>query len=130
LADISVAFDQKTEEAVAYRIDSQTKEILYVLKWSYDEKYTDCSPGFYLLTVDLFKKYSQKQFEYIDLYGSPDMLKNLLETNRLERLDICYSTDPNEVEIIRNERIKFDEKIFNNYKKQKSLKGLFNEKQN
>ncbi|MFA5025744.1 MAG: GNAT family N-acetyltransferase [Candidatus Shapirobacteria bacterium] len=130
LADISVAFDQKTEEAVAFRIDSLTGGVLFVLKWSYDEKYTDCSPGFYLLTVDLFRKYSKKQPQYIDLYGSPDMLKDLLETDRLERVDICYSTNPNEVEIIRDERTKFDEKIFINYKKQKSIKGLFYEKQN
>ncbi len=128
LVDISVAFDQKTKEAVAFRIDSQTKDTLRVLKWSYDERYADYSPGFYLLTVDLFRKYSQEQLKYIDLYGSPDMLKDLLETERLERLDICYSTNPDEVKSIREERIKFDERTFINYKKQKSIKKQFYEK--
>lgn len=125
LAEISVAFDKETDEAAAFRIDSQTNKSLYVLKWSYNEKFSRYSPGFYLLVVDLFKKYSSKNFSQIDLYGSPDMLKNLLETERLDRADYCYSTNLGQVKSIKEERIKFDQKIFINYQEQKSLKKLF-----
>lgn len=125
LAEISAAFDKKTKEAVAFRIDALTKNVVHVLKWSYDDKYMRYSPGFYLLTVDLFKKYSQKKIKYIDLYGSPDKLKDLLENERLERVDFCYSTMPEEVESIRGERLGFDKKIINNYEKEKSIKKNF-----
>lgn len=125
LAEISAAFDKKTKEAVAFRIDALTKNVLHVLKWSYDDKYGRYSPGFYLLTVDLFKKYSPKNIKYIDLYGSPDKLKDLLENERLERIDFCYSTRLEEIKAIRDERLSFDKKIVNNYEKEKSIKKNF-----
>ena len=124
LADISVAFDHNNYPA-AFRIDARVDRTLFVIKWSYDEKFKQYSPGFYLLTVDLFKKYSPSDFDYIDLYGSPDMMKNLLETDRLERVDLCYSSNQDYVDIIRTERTNYDVKIFNNYQNQQSIKKLF-----
>jgi hypothetical protein len=126
LADITVAFDEETGEAVAFRIDSMVNGVLYVIKWSYDESYKQYSPGFYLLTVELFKKYSGKKLNFIDLYGSPDMLKNQIETGRVERFDMGYSTNKVEVESIKAERTTFDNKIFNNYQNQQSVKKIFN----
>jgi len=126
LADITVAFDEEIDQAVAFRIDSMINRVLYVIKWSYDENYKQYSPGFYLLAVDLFKKYSGQDLKFIDLYGSPDMLKNQIETDRLERFDICYSSDEGEVESIKTERTAFDNKIFNNYRSKQSVKKIFN----
>jgi len=126
LADITVAFDEETDQAVAFRIDSVINKVLYVIKWSYDESYKQYSPGFYLLTVDLFKRYLGKDLKYVDLYGSPDMLKDQVETGRLERFDVCYSADEAEVESIKTERTAFDSKMFINYQSQQSIKKLFN----
>lgn len=126
LADITVAFDEETGQAVAFRIDSVINQILYVIKWSYDENYKQYSPGFYLLTVDLFNRYSNQDLKFIDLYGSPDLLKNLVETDRLERFDVCYSADEVEVESIKAERTAFDNKVFTNYQSQQSVKKIFN----
>ncbi|PIZ59464.1 hypothetical protein COY20_01915 [Candidatus Shapirobacteria bacterium CG_4_10_14_0_2_um_filter_40_12] len=125
LADMSVAFDHSNCPA-AFRIDAHVGRTLFVIKWSYDENFKQYSPGFYLLTVDLFKKCGPSDLGYIDLYGSPDMMKNLLETDRLERVDLCYSSNQGYVDIIRTERTNYDAKIFNNYQNQQSIKKLFN----
>ena len=53
------------------------------------------------------------------------MMKNLLETDRLERVDLCYSSNQDYVDIIRTERTNYDVKIFNNYQNQQSIKKLF-----
>lgn len=124
LANITVAFDQN--EPVAYRVDSIVNKTLYVIKWSFDERYKQYSPGFYLLMVDLFEKYKNSKFRYIDLYGSPDMLKDKIETHRLERFDICYSTNSQEVENVKKERVAFDCRLFNNYQNKQSIKKIFN----
>jgi hypothetical protein len=125
LAEISVAVDTKDKPA-AFRIDAICGNVLYVIKWSFDQNFKKYSPGFYLLTVDLFQKYANFNFGYIDLYGSPDQLKNTLETNRLGRFDFCYSTETNEVNNIKSERIGFDAKLSRNYQEHQSIKNIFN----
>ncbi|MDD4937401.1 MAG: hypothetical protein PHX34_00055 [Candidatus Shapirobacteria bacterium] len=125
LADISVCFDRKTNQPVAFRIDSLNNGILYTIKWSFDENYKKYSPGFYLITIDLFHKYLNTHLNYIDLYGSPDSLKNMVETNRLSRCDFCLSKSNYLINMIKKERTDYDKKIYDNYIKQKSLKNLF-----
>ncbi|MFA6368810.1 MAG: hypothetical protein WCX20_00320 [Candidatus Shapirobacteria bacterium] len=125
LADISVCFDKKTNQPVAFRIDSLNNGILYTIKWSFDENYKKYSPGFYLITIDLFQKYSTVLLNYIDLYGSPDCLKNMIETDRFQRCDFCLSQSNYLINMIKKERINYDKKIYNNYIKQNSLKDLF-----
>lgn len=123
VANISVAFNR--EEAVAYCIDAVVKGTLYVIKWSYKESYKTFSPGFYLLTVNLFQKYAGEKLNLIDLYGSPDHLKKLLETDRLERVDICCSDLQQSSLKLKEKRLRFDQKILSNFQAQKSIKAAY-----
>lgn len=125
LAKVTFAFD-KNENPAAFRIDAEINKILFILKWSYDDNYKRYSPGFYLLTVDLFKSGKNASYKYIDLYGSPDNLKDLIETDRLERADIFLSKNLQTVARIANERIAYDARINNNYRRSQSIKKLFN----
>jgi len=125
LAKVTFAFD-KNDNPVAFRIDAEINKVLFILKWSYDDNYKRYSPGFYLLTVDLFKSGKNASYKYIDLYGSPDNLKALIETGRLERTDIFLSESPQAVARISNERIAYDARINNNYRRNQSIKKLFN----
>jgi len=96
------------DEPVAFLIDTFMNNVLYIIKWSYSEEYRKYSPGFYLLCVDMPKRYDGTNVKYIDLYGSPDSLKDLLETNRLERMDFCISEDKAQVEQIKAKRMEYD----------------------
>lgn len=125
LAKVTFAFD-KNDNPVAFRIDAEINKVLFVLKWSYDDSYKRYSPGFYLLTIDLFRSVKNVSLKYIDLYGSPDNLKALIETDRLERSDIFLSENPQAVIRIANERIAYDTRINNNYRRSQSIKKLFN----
>jgi len=123
LANITFACDHN-DTPVAYRIDSHTKEILYVLKWSYHEEYKRYSPGFYLLTVDLINKWKNKKLKHIDLFGSPDSLKSIMETTRLNRIDLGF---PNidKVNHIRLERLDHDEKLRKNHLLGRSIRSVY-----
>lgn len=123
LANITFAYDKAVP--VAFRIDAFSRDTLYVIKWSYDENYKKYSPGFYLLTVDLFKSYKDCHITLIDLYGSPDSLKSLMENDRLDRMDVSISEDTSVVNNLKNNRITYDEKIIANYNKNQSIKNLF-----
>jgi len=125
LANITFAYNPE-EIPIAFRIDTISNNILYVIKWSYDENFKKYSPGFYLLTVDLFRSYKGRRFKFIDLYGSPDLLKNLIENNRLKRIDVCFSKDADLVNSIKNNRRSYDRKVFDNYIKKRSIKKIFN----
>lgn len=125
LANITFAYNPE-EIPVAFRIDAIVNNILYVIKWSYDENFKKYSPGFYLLTVDLFRSYKGWRFKFIDLYGSPDLLKNLIENDRLERIDVCFSQDTDLVNFIRNKKISYDKKVFKNYKNKQSIRKIYN----
>lgn len=125
LADITVAFDQNGK-GTAFRIESLVNGVLYVIKWSYSEEYKKYSPGFYLLTIDLFKKINGMNLKYVDLYGSPDNLKKLLRTNLLKRVDLCYSSDKQVVNTLKEKKLRFDQKLDQNYKASKSIKAVYN----
>lgn len=124
LAEIVFAYD-RMDLPIAFRIDAKINKILYVLKWSYDDNFKKYSPGFYLLTVDLFKIHQNAKYKHIDLFGSPDSLKALVETNELGRVDIIFSDNPEEADQISKERIAYDAKIRNNYKNHHSIQKLF-----
>lgn len=128
LANITFAYDKTIP--VAFRIDVLSHGILYVIKWSYAENYKKFSPGFYLLSVDLFRSYKNYKLKFIDLYGSPDSLKNLIENDRLDRIDICVSEEIDTVNILKNNRIGYDKKILDNYYKNQSIKNIFNRYEN
>ncbi len=124
LAKVSFAFTEK-KIPVAYRITVNVNNILYVLKWSYDEAFKKYSPGFYLLTIDLFSSVDDIKYEYIDLYGSPDKLKDLMQTEKLARVDVYWSENPKEVCLISQERLAHDTKVNYNYKSDHGVSYLF-----
>jgi CelD/BcsL family acetyltransferase involved in cellulose biosynthesis len=78
------------ERPVAFRIDAHIKRTVYCLKWSYDEAYRRCSPGFYLLTCGLAHDWDYRAVDRIDLFGSPDALKALVATGHTERVDFAW----------------------------------------
>lgn len=123
LASITFAFD--SELPVAYRIDVKVNNVLFTLKWSFDESFKKYSPGFSLLTWQLFEQYSRQSLHYIDLYGSPDQLKKLLETSRIDRFDVCVSKESSIAESIKKRKIKYDAKIASNFQKSYSITKLF-----
>lgn len=127
IAEATFAFT-KEMQPVAFRIDTRVKDKLFILKWSYDEKYKSYSPGFYLLTIDLINKYKNEDVSYIDLYGSPDGLKDLLESNRLKRRDVFFTEKVDYVKPIISERGAFDAKIVNNYRLKQSIKKIYSKK--
>lgn len=123
-ADITFAVDKKGNP-IAFRIDVKMNNTIYVLKWSYDDRFKKLSPGFYLLTIDLFKSYPTDSYRYVDLYGSPDKLKSLLETGRISRYDVIYSNSTEDVNQIKKNRLSFDKKININFNKNKSIRSVF-----
>lgn len=123
VVNLVAAYD--LNKPVAFRIDALVKNTLYVVKWSFDESYKKYSPGFYLLVFDLFERYKNIEIDYIDLFGSPDLLKDVIENDRLERFDFCYSTNEELVRNIKNERLNFDSRVYNNYLNKKSIRRVY-----
>jgi hypothetical protein len=109
---------------VAYSIETLYKDVLYLIKWSYNEEYKKYSPG-RNLCLDRLEFYNQTQLKYVDLYGGPDGQKDLLESERVKRFDFSY---PNLdiVNSIMEERISHDEIVMENYLNGKSIRYAYN----
>jgi hypothetical protein len=75
---------------VAYRLDAKIGRTVYAIKYSYDEEYKQCSPGYYLLTKGLEARWSADSIEMIDLWGSPDLLKNSIKSGEYQRYDFFW----------------------------------------
>ncbi len=125
LAEIVFACN-KTDLPVAFMINVEINKILYVLKWSYDDHFKKYSPGFYLLTVDLPRRYGDTKYKYIDLYGSLDSLKALVKTDEIKRVDVIFSDHRKEVKQFSRGKIAYDSRVRNNYEKNFGIKNLFN----
>lgn len=87
-ATIRAVFDGP--HPVAYRLDMRAGEVVYCVKWSFDETYRSVSPGFYLLACDLPVSYPDRSVTTIDLYGSPDTLKGALASGVRQRWDLAW----------------------------------------
>lgn len=83
-----VVFDG--DRPVAYRLDGRADDTLYCVKWSYDEHYARSSPGFYLIAVDLPRRYQEHGLTRIDLFGGLDSLKQVVMTGERARVDIAW----------------------------------------
>ncbi|MCL2859554.1 MAG: GNAT family N-acetyltransferase [Oscillospiraceae bacterium] len=125
-AKLIVAFDRDNEEPISYRIDLVVNDkIVYVVKSSYNDEYKKYSPGSYLLTYDLTNRYSQKEYKYIDLYGAPNTLKDMVATGKIQRYDICFSDCENDIEEIKKDRLAYDVTFNENYTKKKSIRNIY-----
>lgn len=78
------------DEPIAYRLDCAFRETVYILEWSFDQRYAALAPGMFLLVKGLVQRWERFPLAYIDLAGSPDMLKSLLETGRRPRQDLAW----------------------------------------
>ncbi len=92
--NVGAAFLRHQGKPVAFRIDAWTNDRLTCLKWSYDEAYRRYSPGLYLLTEGLTEQWGGVGLSVVDLCGGPDLLKDLLHTHRVPRVDVwCGSLE-------------------------------------
>jgi hypothetical protein len=90
---LTATFLRDRDRPVAFRLDGRVKDRVMCLKWSYDMLYKRYSPGLYLLTEGLTRQWSNKGIRTIDLFGSPDPLKDLLYSERRHRVDV-WCGDP------------------------------------
>ena len=125
ISTISIAYN-KDHNPIAYRLDALNSNKVHILKNSYKEEYKKYSPGTYMLIHDCLKVY--KDYDYIDLYGGPGLAKKEIETSTLDRYDM-FLGDKGIKELEEN-RIKWDEKNYNNYLEGNSIKEVFNKKKN
>lgn len=120
IAEIAVAFCGNIP--VAHRIDAVVNNSVTQLKTSFNEDYKRYKPGAYLLIYDMLN--NAKQYNQIDLYGGPNLIKNLIETRRINRYDFCYGN----IDVINRLKIarqKWDEKNINNFKEGKAIKKVY-----
>ena len=75
---------------IAYRLDARCRNTVFCLKWSFCLEAAAISPGFYLIARDLTNQYGQDDLTEIDLYGSPDQLKNAVCTHFKTRTDLVW----------------------------------------
>ncbi len=108
---------------VSYVLYAYYGDILYLIKWSYDQTYRKYSPGKNLI-LDIIESYDTIDYKYIDLYGSPDTLKELLETERIVRFDFAYPGN-SFVYDIKKERMLHDYNLYECYKKHYSLRSIY-----
>lgn len=85
---IEACFLRAGDRPVAFRLDSRVKDRVACLKWSYDLADRRYSPGTYLLTEGLCRRWSDRGIRVIDLCGGPDPLKDLLYSERSGRVDL------------------------------------------
>jgi CelD/BcsL family acetyltransferase involved in cellulose biosynthesis len=109
---------------IAYRLDAHLGRTVMCLKWSYDEEYRRCSPGFYLLTKRLVQRWGDTDLDSIDLFGSPDRLKDLISTDRVARFDLAWPPGP-AVDALRAERTGFDRQVRENHQAGRGVRQLY-----
>ena len=123
--DIVYAIDKDSKKPVAYRLDANVNGIIYQIKTSYNKNYYALMPGIYLNTINLFQSYDDIEYTYIDLYGSPNMMKQEIEEKRIDRFDMYYPCYSQEVENIARERQEYDDKFMECYLAGKGIRNMW-----
>lgn len=106
----SASFVMRGEEPVAFRLDIRIQDRVSCLKWSYAESHKHVSPGLYLLTTGLDAEFGGTNLETIDLHGSPDALKRLVQSRVENRFDV-WAGDTSRGADFREERLRFDASV-------------------
>lgn len=127
LAEVTFLFDKKDNTPIAYRIDASVRDKIFQLKTSFNEQYKKYSPGTYLIVYDIIKYYKEKDYKEIDLYGGPNLVKDIVENRRVERYDFCYG-DINIVKELKIKRENWDKKNFENFQKSQAIRKIYKEK--
>lgn len=115
---------EENGQPVAYRLDAKLHHTVYALKYSYDEKYKRFSPGYYLLTQGLYSRWCCSQIKNIDLWGSPDTLKNSIKTGEYQRYDFLWPASPIGQKLL-HERISHDKTLSSHLDNNMGLKTIY-----
>jgi hypothetical protein len=122
LVSLDVAWDG--QRPIAYRMDTRRGSNVACLKWSFDEEYRRCSPGFYLLTHGLVRRWGQEPLGAIDLAGSPDTLKDLVASDAIPRYDLAWPPGA-AADALCTERLVFDRTTETNYLAGRGVRHLY-----
>jgi hypothetical protein len=95
------------DRPVAHVLFAPLGRVVLIAKWSFDETYRSFSPGFNLLTRGFWEAVDLSGSHLVDLYGSPDPLKAVLETGRRPRVDVAWPRGPI-ASTLRRERMSHD----------------------
>jgi CelD/BcsL family acetyltransferase involved in cellulose biosynthesis len=112
------------DRPVAYRLDGRAGHRVVSLKWSFAEEYGRDSPGFYLLTEGLIRRWSTEDVSEIDLNGSPDHMKEAICTSMSARVDITFPEGP-ECDALRVDRQRHDGRVAAAYDNGSGLRTLY-----
>ena len=126
VATIAVAFTKEKDIPVSYRIDSIYDNYICILKNSFKEEYKKASPGSYMLLYNSVNHY--KNYKYIDLYGGPSLTKKMISSFDINRYDMFLRKD--KIDYIEENRKRWDKKNYDNFIEGKSIKEVFNKKEN
>lgn len=121
---LTATFLRNRDQPVAFRLDGRVGDRVMCLKWSYDESYRRYSPGLYLLTEGLTRQWSDRGVSVVDLFGSPDSLKNLLHTHRRSRIDV-WCGDTRLGEELARDRLVLDTRVARASEEGKGLRHAF-----
>ena len=92
--DLSLSAAIAAGTPIAYRLETMVGWTLFALKWSFDEAWRRVSPGFALLVVDLPARCRETGANLVDLFGSPDQLKDALSTGFRRRVELAWPAGP------------------------------------
>ncbi|MFV2195473.1 GNAT family N-acetyltransferase [Nocardiopsis sp. LOL_012] len=95
---------------IAYRLDARHDSTVYALEWSFDARFGRYAPGMFLMVDGLPQCWADADLERVDLFGSPDTLKQLLATGTRERVDLAWPSG-SAVHRLRHERQAHDARL-------------------
>ncbi|MGH3941044.1 MAG: GNAT family N-acetyltransferase [Pseudonocardiaceae bacterium] len=109
---------------VAYRLDARMGRTVACVKWSFDEAYRRSSPGFYLLTEGLVRRWGPVELDLIDLFGGPDTLKDMVASGAVPRYDLAWPPG-SAADELRAERSAFDHAARDNHTASRGVRHLY-----
>lgn len=127
IANIAVSYMNNSDDIVSYRLETIYNNKIHVLKNSFKEEYKKYSPGSYMLISDLYDNY--KGYNYVDLYGGPGLVKDMIETERINRYDMLIGEE-DIIKELEAERKRWDLKNYSNFLNGNSIKKVFSKKEN
>lgn len=125
---IVYAVDKRTKEPVAYRLDSIVNGTVYQIKTSFNKNYSKLTPGVYLNTINLFETYDKIKYNYIDLYGSPNIMKDEIEEARINRYDLYFPNLSHSCSFVVEDRMKYDSNFMKAYQNRQGIKNMWRDK--
>ncbi len=125
--DIVYAVEKCSGKPIAYRLDAIVNGIVYQVKTSYNKQFAKLTPGIYLNTINLFETYDGMGYNYIDLYGSPNTMKDEIEDCRINRFDLYFPSINKKCEEIMTERKSYDSKFLECYEKRLGIQNMWRE---